>query len=295
MTEPGWKALYPFTGRRTRVDGREMHFLDEGTGELVLMVHGNPTWSFYFRELVRALRPARRCLVPDHIGMGLSERPAERDYRFTLQSRIDDLDTLVARAAPEGPVTLVLHDWGGMIGMGWAARHPERVKAIVALNTSCFRLPHTKPLPPALRLMRGRAGTALRLSSTLRRRVLAGCTERPLPSAAADAYLSVCDGWTKSLAIARFVSDIPLSPADPAWAPMAAVEAALPKFARTPMLLPWGMRDWVFDRHFLDGWIRRFPAARVERFEDAGHFLLEDAADRVVPLIADFVARPVAA
>src|SRR5258707_189478 len=107
-----------------------MHYLDEGKGETVLMVHGNPTWSFYFREVVKALSPDFRCIVPDHVGMGLSDRPDDAHYNYTLKTRVDDLEKLMNTVAPTGPVTLIVHDWDGMIGMSWAVRHPERIKAI---------------------------------------------------------------------------------------------------------------------------------------------------------------------
>lgn len=296
MSRASWSPYYPFTGRTIDINGHRMHYLDEGKGETVVMVHGNPTWSFYFRELVKALRGHYRCVVPDHIGMGLSSNPPDETYRYTLASRIDDLSTLIEKVAPKGPVTLILHDWGGMIGMGWAARHPDRVKAIVAFNTSCFRLPEEKKFPPLLGAMRGPLGLPLRLSRFIRRRVLRTCvSRRPMPIEVERAYLDVCEGWNESRAVQRFVQDIPLAPGDPAWQPVLAIEHALPKFSGTPMLLPWGMKDWVFDEAFLNGWIKRFPHARVERFADCGHFLLEDAPERLVPMIADFLARPAAA
>ena len=292
-----WRPLYPFADRLIDLGGWNMHYVDEGKGETVVMVHGNPTWSFYFRELVKALRPNFRCLVPDHIGMGLSAKPSERRYKYTLKSRVDDLDQFIERTAPAGPVTLILHDWGGMIGMSWAVRHPERVKAVVAGNTACFRLPKTKTMPPLLTFMRGAAAALpLRGLGLMRRRVLASCTaKRPLTREAASAYLSVCDGWRESLAVHRFVQDIPLGPGDPAWDVLADTESKLGAFAKTPMLLPWGMKDWVFDEHFLNEWTRRFPQADARRFRDCGHFLLEDSPDEAVAMIAGFVAKPVAA
>lgn len=286
-----WKRHYPFTGRRVDLGGYALHYLDEGRGETVLMVHGNPTWSFYFRELVRSLRASHRCLVPDHVGMGLSDRPDDDAYAYTLESRIRDLDALVARVAPSGPVSLVLHDWGGMIGMGWAVRHPERVARVAAFNTSCFRLPAGKAFPPGLSFLRGPLGAlAVRGLGLGRRKVLDSCTARPLPPDVAAGYLEPLDGWTAARAAHRFVQDIPLTPADPAWSVVADIEAKLPALRRVPMLLPWGMKDWVFDAAFLDGWRQRFPQAVVKRFEDCGHFLLEDGAQRVVPLLTDFIA-----
>lgn len=297
MSGERWRSEYPFEGRRIDLGGRQMHYLDEGQGETVLMVHGNPSWSFYFRELVKVLRGTHRCIAPDHIGMGLSDRPGEDRYRYTLKSRIDDLDALIERVAPSGPVTLVLHDWGGMIGMGWAVRHPERVKAIVALNTACFRLPPEKNFPGLLRIMRGSlSGIPIRAFRLARKFVLSTCTaRRPLSPAAEDAYLSVCDGWTESLAVHRFVQDIPLAPGDPAWDAVVDIESKLGSFRGTPMLLPWGLKDWVFDEAFLNGWRRRFPKAVVRPFPDCGHFLLEDAPEELAPLIREFVARPVPA
>lgn len=285
-----WKALYPFKGRRIDVGGCQMHYLDEGQGELVLMVHGNPTWSFYFRELVKALRGTHRCLVPDHVGMGLSDRPYDHEYEHTLESRVRDLGAFMERVAPDGPVTLIVHDWGGMIGMSWAARNPRRVKAIVAMNTACFRLPEDKEFPPALSWLRGPAGALLRLLPPLRGKVLDSCTVRPLAREVRAGYLEPVAGWEAGRALHRFVQDIPLAPGDRAWATVAGTESALERFQDTPMLLPWGMKDWVFDEQFLKKWQRLFPKAKAHRFEDAGHLLLEDAPERVVPLIRDFVA-----
>ena len=292
-----WKALYPFAGRRMDLGGYAMHYLDEGKGETVLMVHGNPTWSFYFREVVKALSPTHRCIVPDHVGMGLSDRPDDASYNYTLKSRVDDLETLIERVAPTGPVTLIVHDWGGMIGMSWAVRHPERIKAIVALNTSCFRLPPEKAFPPGLTVMRGNlTGIPLRALGFVRKLVLRSCTAKTrLSPEALDGYLAPYDGWSESRAVHRFVQDIPLGPGDPAWSVVVETEGKLGVLTDIPMLLTWGMKDWVFDEAFLNGWIKRFPKAAVRRFPDSGHFLLEDSPAEVVALIKGFVARPVPA
>ncbi|MDX6769369.1 MAG: alpha/beta fold hydrolase [Elusimicrobiota bacterium] len=287
-----WKAAYPFTGRRIDLGGYAMHYLDEGKGETVVFVHGNPTWSFYFREAIKHLRSSHRCLAPDHVGMGLSDRPGDRAYRYTLESRIADLETLITRVAPTGPVSLVLHDWGGMIGMGWAVRHPERVARVAAFNTSCFRLPPGKRFPAGLAFLRGPLGAlAIRGLGAGRRAVLRTCTaRRVLAPEVAAGYLEPLDGWREARAAHRFVQDIPLSPRDRSWAVVADIEARLGALKDKPVLLPWGLKDWVFDEDFLAGWVERFPKAVVKRFPDCGHLLLEDAPERVVPLLADFLA-----
>ncbi len=141
---------YPFTPNSfVQPSGLRQSFLDEGPrdGEVVVMLHGNPSWSFYWRKLVLGLRDRYRCIVPDHIGMGLSEKPGDDKYQYTLQSRVDDLEALLAHLGITGPVTLAVHDWGGMIGFGWALARSDRVKRLVILNTAAFPLPAAKAMP----------------------------------------------------------------------------------------------------------------------------------------------------
>lgn len=292
-----WKTLYPFQGKRVDLGGYAMHFLDEGKGETVLFVHGNPSWSFYFREPIKALRGSHRCIAPDHVGMGLSDRPGDQRYEYTLERRIADLGKLMDRVAPAGPVSLVLHDWGGMIGMGWAVRNASRVARIAAFNTGCFRLPPEKAFPPGLSFLGGPLGAlAIRGLGFGRRVVLDSCTTRRLSPEAASGYLEPLDGWNEARAAHRFVQDIPLGPEHRSWAVVADIEARLSQLKDVPVFLPWGMKDWVFDEAFLNGWVQRFPKAAVRRFEDAGHFLLEDEPQAVTALLADFLAgKPVAA
>ena len=123
-------AAHP--GRDWERDGLRQHYLDEGDGAPVVMVHGNPTWSFFYRRLVEALSPTRRCIVPDHIGCGLSDKPDDSRYEYTLERRVDDLEALLDHLGVREDVSLVVHDWGGMIGTSYAARHPDRIRKMVA-------------------------------------------------------------------------------------------------------------------------------------------------------------------
>ena len=154
---------YPFASNYATIDGLRLHYLDEGERQAppLVMVHGNPTWSFFFRKPVLALRDRWRCIVPDHIGMGLSDRPGRDDYGFTLADRIDDLEKLLEQLGVIKNVTLMLHDWGGMIGMGYACRHPERIHSLIFMNTAAFHLPRGLGLPWQLRLARGPLGPLL--------------------------------------------------------------------------------------------------------------------------------------
>jgi len=160
---------YPFAPRRVEIrPGIALSYLDEGPrdGEVVVMLHGNPSWSYYWRRLVLGLRDRYRCIVPDHVGMGLSDKPddgggvrqpdtpradgdATARYDYTLASRIDDLQALLRHAGIDDatPVTLVVHDWGGMVGFGWALAHAAQVRRLVILNTAAFPLPTAKAMP----------------------------------------------------------------------------------------------------------------------------------------------------
>jgi pimeloyl-ACP methyl ester carboxylesterase len=284
--------LFPFAGKFFSLrGGHRLHYLDEGQGELVVMVHGNPTWSFYYRNLVLALRATHRVIVPDHIGMGLSDKPPDSRYSYVLQSRIDDLDALLAAVAPGVRVTLILHDWGGMIGMGWAARHPELVSRIVLLNTAAFHLPPHMRVPLSLTAVRALGGVFVRgFNGFARGAAWVGCKRRRLSADLRDAYCEPYDSWANRIAILRFVQDIPLQPSDASFSLVTSIEAALPGFRAVPVLICWGDQDFVFTPAVLSEWVARWPQAQVHRFADCGHYVLEDAGSEIEALVRGFLA-----
>jgi len=280
---------YPFTPKKL---GR-LSYLDEGSGEPVVMVHGNPTWSFYFRNVVLVLRGRFRCIVPDHVGCGLSDKPPIEAYDYSLKSRIDDLEGLLDHLGVKENITLILQDWGGMIGMGYAARHPERIKRIVASNTGAFPLPKSKPFPWSLWLGRNtRLGAWLILKRNWFCKFAAkwNVTRKPLPPNVRDMYLMPYDSPEHRIAVLRFVQTIPLSPKDPGYDIVSEVEASLVKFRDVPTLLLWGMKDYVFDEHFLNDWRRHFPHAETHTWPDCTHYLFEDAPDEALARIEAFLA-----
>jgi haloalkane dehalogenase len=269
------------------------HYLDEGRGEPLVMLHGNPTWSFFYRNLVLGLRDGYRTIVPDHIGCGLSDKPDDARYEYSLRQRVADLETLLDHLELRDNLTLVLHDWGGMIGMAFAHRHPERIKRLVILNTAAFSLPPGKRLPWSLRLCRNSilGPLLVRGLNAFSRGAVRYCVCKPLPPEVRDGYLAPYDSWRNRIAVLRFVQDIPLAPGDRGFDLVNEVAVGLHHFAALPMLICWGERDFVFDRHFLDEWRRRFPAAEVHSFPDAGHYVLEDAGGAILSLIRAFLRR----
>jgi haloalkane dehalogenase len=285
---------YPFTPKNFQVrPGLSMSYLDEGPrdGEIVVMLHGNPSWSYYWRNLVSGLRHKYRCIVPDHIGMGLSDKPDDSRYDYTLQSRVDDLAALLDHLGVDGPMTLAVHDWGGMIGFGWALAHAEQVQRLVILNTAAFPLPSSKPMPWQLSLGRDSSFGAfiIRAFNAFSSGASYLGVESKMPADVRRAYVSPYNNWANRISTLRFMQDIPLAPGDKAWALLAEAGRRLPEFADRPAFIGWGLKDFVFDHHFLAGFRAALPDAEVQAFEDAGHYVLEDKQDVLVPAIRRFL------
>ena len=285
---------YPFTPRTfVHPDGLAQSYLDEGPadGNVVLMLHGNPSWSYYWRRLVLGLRDRYRCIVPDHIGMGLSDKPSDAKYEYTLQSRVDDLERLLDSAGISGPVTLAVHDWGGMVGFGWALAHSERVRRLVILNTGAFPMPPAKQLPWQLNLGRNTwlgAGLIRGFNAFAAGAARDGVMTE-LPADVRRAFEAPYDSWANRISTLRFVQDIPLAAGDRAWSLVDAAGRKLAEYADRPAFLGWGLRDFVFDQHFLDVFRAALPNAEQHVYEDAGHYVLEDKADVLVPAIRRFL------
>lgn len=286
--------LYPFIGRFLLIDGLRYHYLDEGNGEPVVLVHGNPAWSFYYRELVRSLRTSRRVIAPDHMGCGHSDKPADGDYDFGLEQRVQDLARLLDHLALER-ITLVVHDWGGPIGLTWAVRHPERIARLVVMNTAAFVLEARRHLVPLLlRVLQTRAVGALLVRGLNLYMPLAfriGTARGRLPVDVAAAYVAPYPDCRSRVAVHRFVQAIPLSPQHPNHALLEDLAAQLDSLGRVPMLIVWGRCDALFGAHFLDEWRRRFPGAEVLELPHAGHFVLEDAGTEVTAAVQSFLER----
>ncbi|MEH6453705.1 MAG: alpha/beta fold hydrolase [Psychromonas sp.] len=287
-------TLFPFKRNYLDRNGQKYHYVNEGTGEPVVMVHGNPSWSFYYRNLITALSANHQCIVPDHIGCGLSDKPGDKDYDYTLENRINDLEALLESLNITENITLVVHDWGGMIGMGYAARHPERIKRLVILNTSAFNLPQAKSFPIPLWICRNtKTGTVLVRGFNAFASIASyvGVKRKPMPKEIRKAYVAPFNSWKNRISTLRFVQDIPLFPHERNYDLINDISDSLEKFQTIPTIICWGLQDFVFDKHFLDVWKQKMPHAEINEFSDCGHYILEDASDEVIPLIQSFMAK----
>lgn len=280
-------AQYPFQPRYFEVDGHRLAYLDQGQGTAVVMVHGNPSWSYLYRNLVVHLQDRYRCIVPDHLGCGFSDKPQDAPYR--LANHLENLERLLDRLAIKRCV-LVVHDWGGAIGMGWAGKHVDRVAGVVVLNTAAFRSSRI-PLRIAVcrwpilgellvRGLNGFAGAAIFMAVSKRMR-----------PEVARSFLAPYDCWHNRIAVHRFVEDIPMQSNHPSWSTLLDIEEGLRNLQQVPMLLCWGGRDFCFNDWFYEQWQRRFPQAEAHYYKDAGHYVLEDALEEIAPLVDRFLEQ----
>lgn len=291
MSTADWRSLYPFKSHEIRIDGLRYHYLDEGTGPVLLLSHGNPTWSFFWRDIVTALRGQYRLVVVDHIGCGLSDKPPADKYPYRLARRADDLNRLVETLDLKH-ITLVAHDWGGAIGMGAAVRNPSRYGRFVLMNTGAFRAPtcpwkiHLVHIPIVGQL--GVQGLNLFVKAALTETVAK--PERMTPQIKAG-FAAPYDSWANRVAVYRFVQDIPLKPNHPSYQTLVDIENGMPQFRDRPVCLIWGMKDWCFTPWFIDKFREFLPQAEVHKIDDAAHYLVQDSPEEVVATMREFLGR----
>lgn len=277
---PAWvpDALYPFRDHYVELDGSLVHYVDEGTGPPLLLLHGNPTWSFLYREIVAGLRDRHRCIAVDFPGFGLSS--AAPGYGFTAAEHADVLERLVLRLDLTG-ATMMVQDWGGPIGFAVATRHPERFTAFVIANTWCW--PKSDP-PTQLfsRLLGGPVGRRLIASRNLfvERILPSGVRRRTLPEAVMDAYR----GPFPTPGSRRPTAVLPreILTARPF---LAQVERDLPRLRDRPALIVWPTRDVAFRATERRRWEDLFPDHHSVLVEGAGHYIQEDAPEEIVAAI----------
>lgn len=289
-----FEDLYPFESKFLNINGNDLHYIDQGQGSPVIMVHGNPTWSFYFRHLIRTLSKDFRTIALDHIGCGFSDKPGADTYHYTLESRVRDLDTLIRHLDLDKKISLVLHDWGGMIGLAWAVDHMDRIDKLIITNTAGFFLPEGKPLPRRLWLLkyfRMFAVPAVLGLNLFAKGALYLAARKKLAPAVKKGLIEPYNSWKNRIATLKFVQDIPISEKDPGYPIVDHVDQNLSRVDQARVMLLWGAKDFVFDLAFLNEFRRRFPQAATHVFHDAGHYLFEDKPTETSQLIDAFLNK----
>jgi pimeloyl-ACP methyl ester carboxylesterase len=280
----GLEKAYPFRSHFLQLGNHNLHYIDEGEGRPILMLHGNPTWSFYYRNLIQTFSPKFRTIVPDHMGCGMSDKP--QDYDYSLETHIQNAYQLI-KFLDLQKIILVVHDWGGAIGFGLVTRYPELFDRIVILNTAAYPSEH---IPQRINLLRqGKFGEWLtRKWNLFAWPATFMTTQKKLPKAIKEGYLMPYDSWDNRIAVARFVQDIPMEKSHKTYKTMSEIENKLASLHH-PKLILWGGKDFCFDQHFFERWVEIYPDACAHWYAKAGHYILEDALEEVSGEIWKFI------
>lgn len=280
---------YDFTSHFFSLPAGRLHYLDEGSGPAVLLVHGNPTWSYYYRNLIPLLSKKFRVIAPDHLGCGFSDKP--KRYEYKLENHIANLDVLLDHLGVAS-VSMVVHDWGGAIGLGLIEQSSRKLEKLVILNTAAYRSPR---MPFRIRVCRwpvigkilvqglnGFAGAAISMA-----------VAKKMDKRVAGGYLKPYDNWNNRRAIYEFVKDIPMHPGHQSYPRLLRIEDSLDSLRekQTPVTILWGGKDFCFNDHFYDQWRHRLPDAEYRRFADWGHYILEDGHGQIEAIIEEFLIR----
>lgn len=285
--------LYPYKSNFLKLkSGLNLHYVDEGKGSPVFMIHGNPTWSFYYRSLIDEIKSNNRAIAIDHIGCGLSDKPDGKSYSFNLESRVNDFKQLVDHTCPDEKISLVVHDWGGMIGVVYALQNLDKIEKIVITNTSGFFPPNKKGLPLRLWLLKyisAFATPAVLLFNLFSWAATFMAPFKKLPKDVKKGLVAPHNNVRNRISTLKFVQDIPLKKSDESYDLVRFADENLKELLQKDMLIVWGEHDFVFDKDYYNEWIERFPKVESHFFSDAGHYLFEDIPEKINPIIKDFL------
>ncbi|HBH05039.1 MAG TPA: alpha/beta hydrolase [Flavobacteriales bacterium] len=284
QSTPKWldTTLYPFQGKFMNLSVGRMHYLDEGTGETVVMLHGNPGWSFEYREVTKELSKTHRCIVPDLIGFGLSDKPKDwtylpKDHAAVMEEFLDNLNL--------DSFTLVVNDWGGPIGLNYAIRHPEKIKKLVILNTWLWDVSDDKHYRKFSNMMGKGVGKFMTKHFNLFGKVVvkqAMGEPKKLDKKVHQHYYKHMENSSERKGCYTFPREIIGSSQwlDSLWQQHT-------KINRIPTTFVWGMKDIAFRPQELDYWVEHWPDAGVTKLENVGHFPQEEAPQIVLEAILE--------
>lgn len=295
--------IFPYPSKSLSIGSHTLRYLDEGPSaggsgasvsdadgkkRAILCVHGNPTWSFYWRKVVERFSPTHRVVAVDHMGCGRSDKPDASEFDYSLASHRDNVVRLIDELDLED-ITLVAHDWGGAIGLSAMLERRERLKRIVLLNTGAFPPPY---IPLRISLCRfpvlGTFGVR-GLNLFAKAAITMAMSRQSLSPEAASGLLAPYDSWENRVAIDAFVKDIPMKSSHPTHAVLAKLEEDLQSLSNLPSLLVWGMKDWCFRPECLRRFQSHWPNAQSVEIHDAGHYVIEDAPAETLAAIEEFL------
>lgn len=278
------KTEYPFSSHFLKIDSKnQLHYIDEGEGEVIVMLHGNPTWSFFYRNLIKELSKTNRVIVPDHLGCGLSSK--NEDYEYTLNNHIENVNALLKSLGIE-KFSLIVHDWGGAIGLGVATMNPARIQKIIAMNTAAFT---SNEIPFRINILRNPLGEfVIRSMNGFALPATFMAVNKSMSPLIKKGFLLPYNNYQNRIATAKFVRDIPLDNTHSTYPRLKTIEDNL-KNIKSPVLLLWGEKDFCFNMNFYKRWQDFFPNAQKKSYPSASHYLIEDEFEDVSSQIKTFL------
>jgi pimeloyl-ACP methyl ester carboxylesterase len=298
VTETDWTfdGTWPYQPRWLQTADGRLHYVDEGDRQAppIVLLHGNPTWAYLYRNFIPALvAGGYRVIVPDFLGFGRSDKPSDRSL-YTAPRHVQRL-SLLLDSLDLHEVTVLGQDWGGPLGFAWAGANPDRIAALVVLNTFCHRPTEPVHLMAALRVFRTPIAGELAIKGAhafvhgfLFR---GGVLHRDrITRSVRRAYLAPHPSWSSRTGILEFPRQLPDGPQAPISAWLGDVHDRLVALADRPVLIIWAEQDPAFTPQMLEElWLPDFPDAQLLRLPDAGHYLQEDAYELIVPRLLEFL------
>lgn len=284
--KPDWldKKEYPFESKYLTLEAGKMHYIDEGEGPPIVMIHGTPSWSFMYRNLIKLLRKKYRCVALDMIGFGLSDKPEKWSYK--PRAHASNFEKLMEHLQLKD-ITLLVHDFGAPIGLAYAIKHPQNVRSIVMLNSWTWSLSKHQTFSKVSKYLVGPLGKFLHSklnvsANTLIHELFKG--EEKMPEAIKEHYVKALgnpDEHVRNLACARELVGV-TKWYDELW-------KERKKIQDIPTLILWGERDKLIKIEALQRWKEFFHECYVIPFEDGGHFLQEENAEEIAGYVSNFV------
>lgn len=288
-----------YRSRTIQICSHRLRFLDEGPTQAstdtdtrtILCVHGNPTWSFYYRRVIERFASDHRIVAVDHLGCGRSDKPDKADFGYTMAAHRDNLIQVIDRLDLKN-IVLLAHDWGGAIGLSAVHRRRDRLSGIVLLNTAAFPPPYMPRRIAACRWPVVGTPAVRGLNLFAKAAITMAMSRNKLSEQAARGLLAPYDSWANRVAIDRFVRDIPLNPSHPTYDTLSELELNLKDFDHLPIQLIWGMKDWCFRPECLRRFEQIWPNAQVQELATTGHYVLEDSPQETLETIDTFLRMP---
>lgn len=293
-----WRSLYPDCQSILQIGRWKYHYLDNQFAgpagpdtPTILCVHGNPTWSFYWRSIFDSLGDRFRVVAVDHIGCGLSDKPKRGEFSYCLADHRDNLVRLIDHLGLRN-IVLLAHDWGGAIGLAAAVARVDSMVGLMLLNTAAFPPPYVPWRIAACRTPLLGTLAVRGMNVFARAAITMAMSKNKMAPQVAQGLLHPYGNWHDRVAVDSFVRDIPLTTRHRTDRVLRQLEQDLGRLAHLPKLFVWGMRDWCFRPECLERFLMHWPDSKVVRLPDTGHYVIEDAPQQTIQAIAEFMENP---